>query len=139
MLLALAGSAATADPIDALVGPAPNGTSPLDDMNEALHGRLGLVLALAALGLVAWLMARSMQRRRQAARGQQVMIRTIASRGFALYTTGPATPGVRVDALVPSWPAGRTLLEDGAEALPVPRVEDLSPPPWATWVARPSR
>lgn len=136
MPLALAGSPTTADPIDALLGPAPTATSPIADMRDALHGRLGLVLALGAVALVAWLVHRSIRRRQLAEWRQRVMIHDIASRGFALYRSGPATPGMRVDALTPSWPTQQTFVDPDVPALPAPDAHDLQTPPWATWVKR---
>ena len=137
MPLALAGSPTTADPIDTLLGPAPTATSPIADMRDAIHGRLGLVLALGAVALVAWLVHRSIRRRQLAEWRQRVMIHDIASRGFALYRSGPATPGVRVDALTPSWPTQQTFVDPTAPGLPTPDANDLQAPPWATWVKRP--
>lgn len=133
MTSVLAGSPTTADPIDALLGPAPGGTTPIEDMRAALGGRLGLVLLVLAVALVAWLVYRSHARRKQHEWRQRVMIRSIASRGFALYRGASATPGTRVDALTPSWPVAHP--QPGAEStLPAPKADELQPPPWATWV-----
>lgn len=133
MITVLAGSPTTVDPLDALLGPAPTGTTPIEDMRDALGGRLGLAFVVVAVGLVGWLVWRSVQRRRRDEWRQRVMIRNIASRGFALYRSGPATPGMRIDARTPSWPTVQSHV-DVESPLPAPQADDLRVPPWATWV-----
>jgi hypothetical protein len=109
MLRILSGTPTTADPIDALLAPARSGTTPIDDMVDALQGRLGLALALATVAVVAYVVRRAVRRRRRRDWGRRALIRRVASRGFGL-PAGVSTPGGRVDALSPSWPVGRPAL-----------------------------
>jgi hypothetical protein len=131
----LSGTPTTADPIDALLGPAPSGTTPVDDMIDALQGRLGVALAVLALAAVAYVVRLAVLRRRRRDWGRRALIRSVASRGFGL-TAGVSTPGGRVDALTPSWPVSRPPVSPDAAAFPPPEPSGVQPAPWATWVGR---
>jgi len=128
----LAASPTTVDPLDALL-PRSSGTTPVQDMAHALHGRLGGGLAIAVALLVAWAGVRWYQRRERAAWARGQLVSSVASRGFALYRSGGATPGADVRALTPSWPRSSAVANQPSP-LPTPDAADVQPAPWATWV-----
>ena len=125
-------SSPTNDPIDAML-PQATGTSPLRDMADALHGPLGIALALAVGLLVVWAVQRSLRSRRRRAWSRARLVSSTASRGFALYRCAAVAPGGDVRALTPSWPAD-TGIADLPSPFAAPEAGDVQPPPWATWV-----
>ena len=128
-------SSPTTDPIDALL-PQANGTSPLRDMADALHGRLGVALAVGAGVVVLWSVQRTVRARRRRTPVRARLVSSTASRGFGLYQCAAYAPGRDVRALTPSWPADPALADLPSPFAP-PAADDVQPPPWATWVRAP--
>jgi hypothetical protein len=130
----LAASSPTTDPLDAML-PHSTATSPLHDFVGALHGRLGLALAVAAFVALAWTAQRAIVARRRRAWSRARLVSSTACRGFALYRCAAVAPGGDVRALTPSWPAGGAVA-DLPSPFAAPEADHLQPPPWATWVRR---
>ena len=130
----LAASSPTADPLDAML-PHSTATSPLHDFVDALHGPLGIALAVVAVAVLAWTAQRTIVARRRRAWSRARLVSSTASRGFALYRGATVAPGGDVRALTPSWPADAGIA-DMPSPFAAPEAGDLQPPPWATWVHR---
>jgi hypothetical protein len=130
----LAASSPTTDPLDAML-PHSTATSPLRDFADALHGPLGVTLAVLAAAVLAWSIHRVLAARRRRAWSRSRLVSSTASRGFALYRCAAVAPGADVRALTPSWPEDGGLSDQPTPFAP-PSAGDVQPPPWATWVRR---
>ena len=128
----LAASSPTTDPLDAML-PHSTATSPWHDFVAALHGRLGVALAVMVLAALALTAQRLIATRRRRAWSRSRLVSSTASRGFALYRCATVAPGGDVRALTPSWPTGGAVA-DLPSPFAAPEAGDLQPPPWATWV-----
>ena len=128
----LTASSPTTDALDAMV-PQSTTTSPLHDFVDALHGRLGVALAVGVVAVLAWSAQRAIAGRRRRAWSRARLVSSTAGRGFALYRCATVAPGGDVRALTPSWPAGSGVA-DLPSPFAAPEAGDLQPPPWATWV-----